>query len=392
MHRLSEKLHRFQNNYPLTQLYPTLGVDSPHESDLNPVSVMTSIKMLESTPSPILNEMKRVLCSGSFICDFIAVDLPGMGNPGDLIYPPGGIRLHPGGHSANVAIDLAQLGRRETAVVGGIGDDVLGRFIESELTSRGLQARPERIPGAHTAKNIVLIVKGEDRRFYAELSANTMLTPDHVLEVLRETRPEVFYQGTVGGLKRLDPEIATILTEAKSQGALTILDVVRPYPGGWDGLLDAFSLVDVFHCNGYESQVLTGETDPMKACETLIRKGAGLVTITLGPEGLIAGWGENMLRVPGFDVDSVDPTGAGDAFCAGIIDCLLDDPGITDNIRGLSVEDTNTILLNGSAAGAACVTSTGATTAVTRVNIDSLMKEQGAGVRVRILASRRRLI
>jgi len=40
--------------------------------------------------------MTRVLCSGSFICDFIAADLPGMGNPGDLIYPPGGIRLHPG--------------------------------------------------------------------------------------------------------------------------------------------------------------------------------------------------------------------------------------------------------------------------------------------------------
>lgn len=353
---------------------------------------MTPIKMLESTPSPILNELTRVLCSGSFICDFIAADLPGMGNPGDLIYPPGGIRLHPGGHAANVAIDLAQLGRRDTAVVGGIGDDVLGHFIESELTSRGLQAHPERIPGAHTAKNIVLIVKGEDRRFYAELSANTMLTPDHVLDVLRETRPKILYQGTVGGLKHLDPEIATILSEAKSQGAFTILDVVRPYTGGWDGLLDAFSLVDLFHCNGYESQVLTGETDPMNACETLIAKGTGLVTITLGAEGLVAGWGENMLRVPGFDVDSVDPTGAGDAFCAGIIDHLLDHPDVTRNIQSLSVEDAKTMLLNGSAAGAACVTSTGATTAVTRMKIDSLMKEQGNRVRVKIQASRRRLI
>ena len=336
--------------------------------------------------------MTRVLCSGSFICDFIAADLPGMGNPGDLTYPPGGIRLHTGGHSANVAIDLAQLGHSETTVVGGIGDDILGRFIESELTSRGLQARPERIPGAHTAKNIVLIVKGEDRRFYAELSANTMLTPDHVLDVLRETRPEILYQGTVGGLKRLDPEIATILTEAKSQGTLTVLDVVRPYPGGWDGLLDAFSLIDVFHCNGYESQILTGETDPMDACETLIGKGAGLVTITLGVGGLVSGWGENMLRVPVFDVDSVDPTGAGDAFCAGVIDSLLDHPGITRNIQGLSVEDAKTILINGSAAGAACVTSTGASTAVTRVKVDSLMNEQGDRVRAEIRVSRRRLI
>jgi sugar/nucleoside kinase (ribokinase family) len=343
--------------------------------------------MLESTPRPILNELTRVLCSGSFICDFIAADLPGLGNPGDLIYPPGGIKLHPGGHAANVAIDLAQLGRKEIAVVGGIGDDVLGHFIESELMSRGLKARPEWIPEAHTAKNIVLIVKGEDRRFFAELSANTMLTPDHVMDVLRETRPEILYQGTVGGLKHLDPEIATILTEVKSQGALTILDVVRPYTGGWDGLLNAFNLVDVFHCNGYESQVLTGETDPTNACKILIGKGAGLVIITLGAGGLVAGWGENMLSVPGFDVDSVDPTGAGDAFCAGIIDCLLDHPSIKRNIQSLSMEDAKTILLNGSVAGAACVTSTGATSAVTRVKVDSLMKEQGDGVRAEIRAS-----
>lgn len=333
--------------------------------------------------------MTRVLCSGSFICDFIAADLPGLGSPGDLIYPPGGISLHPGGHSANVAIDLAQLGRRDTAVVGGIGDDVLGDYIESELTRRGLHAIPERIPGAHTAKNLVLIVKGEDRRFYAELSANTLLTPGHVLAALNETRPEVFYQGTVGGLKLLDPEIGTILSAAKAKGAVTVLDVVRPYDGGWDGLQAVFDLIDVFHCNGYESQVLTGEKDPLTACETLARKGAGLVIITLGPGGLVAGWGENLLRVPVFEVDSVDPTGAGDAFCAGVIDSLLDRPDLLNDIQGLSVEDAATLLLRGSATGAACVTFTGATTAVTRENIDSLMKEQGDNIRVGIRSGRR---
>jgi fructokinase len=333
--------------------------------------------------------MTRVLCSGSFICDFIAADLPGMGSPGDLIYPPGGISLHPGGHSANVAIDLAQLGRKETAVVGGIGDDVLGDYIESELTRRGLQAYPERIPDAHTAKNLVLIVKGEDRRFYAELSANTLLTPGHLLAALNETRPEILYQGTVGGLRLLDPEIGRILSAAKANGAVTVLDVVRPYDGGWDGLQAAFDLIDVFHCNGYESQVLTGEKDPMTACETLARRGAGLVIITLGPRGLVAGWGENLLRVPVFEVDSVDPTGAGDAFCAGLIDSLLDHPDLLNDIQGLSVEDAKTLLLKGSAAGAACVTSAGATTAVTRGKVDSLMKEQGDRVRDGIRSGRR---
>jgi sugar/nucleoside kinase (ribokinase family) len=68
-------------------------------------------------------------------------------------------------------------------VVGGIGDDVLGDYIESKLTRRGLHVYPERILEAHISKNLVLIVKGEDRRFYAELSANTL---QHVRAVTLE--------------------------------------------------------------------------------------------------------------------------------------------------------------------------------------------------------------
>ena len=126
----------------------------------------------------------------------------------------------------------------------------------------------------------------------------------------------------------------------------------------------------------------------MTACETLARKGAGLVIVTLGPRGLVAGWGENLLRVPVFKVDSVDPTGAGDAFCAGLIDSLLDHPALND-IQGLSVEDAKTMLLKGSAAGAACITSTGATTSVTRENVDNLMKEQGDKFRAGIRSGKR---
>ena len=107
------------------------------------------------------------------------------------------------------------------------------------------------------------------------------------------------------------------------------------------------------------------------------------------PGGLVAGWGDNLLRVPIFEVDSVDPTGAGDAFCAGVIDSLLDHPDLLKDIPGLTVEEAKTLLLKGSAAGAACVTSTGATTTVTRENVDSLMKEQGDRVRAGISSGRR---
>ncbi|MGD2141988.1 MAG: carbohydrate kinase family protein [Candidatus Bathyarchaeota archaeon] len=335
--------------------------------------------------------MVEVLCSGSFLCDIIASSLPRIGDPGDLVYAPKGISLHSGGHAANVAIDLAQLGRSKITVVGAIGEDFLGDFLLSELAKRGLRARPERITGFHTAKNLALVVEGQDRRFIAELSANTMLTPDHVLEAIWETQPSVFYQGTVGGLRNIDPELGAVLTEAKSSGALTFVDVVRPYDGGWEGLRESYDFIDILHCNESEAISLTSQKDHLSACDALIREGISIVLVTLGHEGLIASWGENRLRLPAFKVESIDPTGAGDAFCAGVIDTLLENKA-QNVFQELTMGVARNFLLRGSAAGAVCVKSAGATTAVTRRNVESLLLEQGEKVWEGASWVRRRLI
>ena len=323
-------------------------------------------------------KLTGVLCSGSFICDFIAHNLPKIGEPGDLIYAPEGISLHVGGHAANVAINLVQLQRSDISVVGAIGTDVLGEFLVKELLKKDLKVCSERFPEFHTAKNIALIVEGQDRRFIAELSANTMLTPQHVLGALREFQPEIFYQGTVGGLRYVDREIKALLIEAKAMNALTFVDVVRPYNGSWDSLKDAFDLIDVFHCNKQEVTALTDDDDVLNAIKTLIGKEIGLVLVTLGAEGFIAAWGKNMLKIPTFRVSSIDPTGAGDSFCAGIVDALLTQE--TKDISSMNMEEAKQIFLRGSAAGAACVTSTGATQAVTKKNVDALIKDQGSEV------------
>ena len=120
------------------------------------------------------------------MCDLIAPDLPRMGEPGDLIYAPNGIHISIGGHAANVSIDLTQLGSPDVAVAGCIGDDVLGDFIETQLRQHDLKVYAERLTNVHTSKNMVLVVRGEDRRFYAELAANTMLSREHVITALEE--------------------------------------------------------------------------------------------------------------------------------------------------------------------------------------------------------------
>lgn len=320
--------------------------------------------------------MARILCSGSFMCDLIAPGLPRLGEPGDLVYAPEGIELHAGGHAANVAICLAKLGRDDAAAAGSVGDDVLGDFMVEELRKYGVVVHPERL-GQPTSKNIVLVVMGEDRRFYAQLAANTMLTPQHVLKTLEETRPEILYQGTIGGLKLVDGELDTILSRARELGSLTMVDVIRPHQGGWRRLHESLPLIDILHCNGYESEALTGEKDPERAAQALIDSGVSICLITLGSGGLTAAWGDARLRMPAFEVEAVDQTGAGDAFCAGVIDAILDAGIKRTSLKNASPAKMKPVLLRASAAGAACVTAPGATTAVTERNVNRLIMEQG---------------
>ena len=226
--------------------------------------------------------MAQVLCSGSFMWDIIVADLPSLGEPGDLIYAPNGIQLHLGGHSANVAINLIKLGMKDIAVVGGVGDDVFGEYLEKRLEQHSLDVYAERLTDVRTSKNIALIVRGEDRRFYAELAANTMLSPDHVISILELTRPKVFYQGTVGGLKLVDENLDLILSSARKIECITFVDIILPKNSGWRKLKDSLPLIDVLHCNSSESAELTGERDPVDAAKNIIKEGVKLCLITMG--------------------------------------------------------------------------------------------------------------
>ena len=311
------------------------------------------------------------------MCDIVAADLPRISEPGELVYAPRGIELHVGGHAANVTIDLSKLGQTGVAATGGIGDDPLGAFVEAELEGHGVEVHAERPAGFHTAKNLALVVRGEDRRFHAELSANTMLSPGHVLRVIEETRPRAFYQGTVGGMRLIDGRLNEVLGGARRLGCVTAVDVVMPHEGGWRRLEEALPLVDVFHCNDGEGAALTGADDPLVASERILRKGVGLCLITMGPGGLLATNGETRLRMPAFKAEAMDPTGAGDAFCAGVIGAILDSGMDREDLARTPRDALRGILLRGAAAGAACVSTPGATTAVSREAVDGLIAEQG---------------
>jgi ribokinase len=318
-----------------------------------------------------------VLCSGSYVADIIVPGLKDIGPPGSLTYAPKGIQLKAGGHSANVAIDLVQLGRQRVHSVGCVGDDKIGKFMVETIKSSGVAVHPEIVKDSTTAKNVALIVEGEDRRYIAELTANALLSTQHVISHLKMIEPVFLYLGTIGGLKFVDPELTRIINVANNIGALNLVDPIMPIKS-WSHLEKAFPLIDIIHSNVSEAKNLTRNKDIAGAASYLIEKGVKLAVVSDGSRGLIAKTSKVLIKMPAFKVEEVDPTGAGDALCAGVINSIMSKQ--IKHLNEVTNKDLIEVLLEAQAAGAACVTDVGATTKVNRVIQKSLIDEQGRGI------------
>jgi sugar/nucleoside kinase (ribokinase family) len=325
-----------------------------------------------------------VTCVGILVVDIIAADLSKISDPGELTFAPRGIEVHMGGHAGNVSIDLRKMGVRkgDVSIVGAVGDDVFGDFLENQLKKHDIITHLQRLKKAGTSKTIALVVSGEDRRFHTDIGANWYLNPEHVLPILENEKPILSYVGGIGITGRFDEKLPTVLKKAKDLNCLTFLDAVEPYKRGWDLIFPSFKFSDIFHCNKDEARGMTGKEEPKEAAKALIKKGVQLVIISMGEKGLVAETRNTLIEMPSFKVQVVDPTGAGDALCAGVIRGLL--KVINKKQREFSdlpIEKLTDILLEGEAAGAACVTKVGTTTAVTESNVQRLLKEQGSEIR-----------
>jgi len=241
-----------------------------------------------------------VLISGIAVVDLIASGLERPARPGELAFCS--VRTSIGGHACNVSADLVRLGfpRSRLRAVFPAGRDLFGDFLARRLGEQGVRAEPVWTDKAPTSLDLILVARGEDRRYHADAGANVAMTAGPVLDLLERHRPRVFYAGGVGLLGRFDTELPRVLRRAKGLGALTF--------------------VDVFHCNGEEATALTGERDPAAAARAILRLGARRSFVTLGGKGAVAAVPGALVRVPAFPVRVVDPTGAGDAFSAGLIE------------------------------------------------------------------------
>jgi fructokinase len=271
--------------------------------------------------------MADVVCLGELLIDFVPTVT------GTSLIDAPAFKKAPGGAPANVAVGLARLGT-PSAFMGKVGDDPFGHFLAQILADAGVDIRPLRYScDARTALAFVSLRADGEREFmfYRHPSADMLFAPEEVdRDALRQARALHY-----GSISLIDEPARSATLEAiataRAAGGLISCDpnlrlALWPDPeAARAGLRLAMSRAQVVKISDEELRFLTGSDDPAAARERLWHDQLELMVVTLGAAGCVYFAPDFDGVVVGFSVESVDTTGAGDGFVAGLLHGLLQD-------------------------------------------------------------------
>ena len=280
--------------------------------------------------------MADAICLGELLIDFVPT-LTGT----DLISAPA-FKKAPGGAPANVAVGLSRLGV-SSAFMGKVGDDAFGHFLAQTLTEAGVSTEPVRFSNeARTALAFVSLRADGEREFmfYRHPSADMLFTPEEV-DVAAIRSAKLLHYGSISliGEPSRSATVHAIKT-AREAGCLVSYDANLRLPlwpdevsaraGLWQGLRQA----QIAKLSEEEVEFLTGSDDVASARQTLWHDDLQLLIITQGAQGSLFFTPTFAGEAASFSVTSVDTTGAGDGFVAGLLQGLIADPTtINDHAR-----------------------------------------------------------
>lgn len=316
-------------------------------------------------------EMLVATC-GMLVVDHIATKLPHEPRSGLTQYTDLTIQTHVGGHPINVAINLVKLGAKPEfiATVGAIGqNDYEGFVIQNALKKYGLCDFLQQA-GKETGQDLILVPDGKDRSFNISPGANMDLSAYYVKDTLQRVQPKVL--SIRPGYSGIDGDLEKILKPLKN--TFVLLDIMKPYKRDWSYLVPVFKYVDAVHCNEQEALNITGQKTIKKACKFLENQGVKFIFITYGEDGAKLVTPEYEIEQKGFKVDAIDPTGCGDAFCAGAIYQLIKLHEFLTSMR-LSQLHAGYVLCYAQAVGAACATGIGTTSGVSIEKVEKILRE-----------------
>ncbi len=259
-----------------------------------------------------------------------------------------------GGSAANIAVGIARLGG-SAALLTTVSRDAVGSFVLNELRRYGVETGSvRRVDGEARTSLAVVATRNDDTQsvIYRNAAADLRLAIEDVEKIDFARFGALIVTGTSLAAEPSRAAAFFAAERARSAGACVFFDVdYRAY--SWESGTVAASvgrrfaaLSDVVVGNDEEFAVLSEGGDGEALAASLASSAAAAV-YKMGSRGSRTFVGGNVIDTPVFRVATLKPTGAGDAFMAGLTTGLA---------RG---GDWATSLRRGAAAAAIVVTRVG---------------------------------
>jgi len=225
----------------------------------------------------------------------------------------------PGGSAANTAVGLARLGVK-TGYIGKVAAGREGGFLLNAFTEEGVNT--DGIVVSQTGRSgavLGFVDENGERALYLDPGVNNSLE-SHEVNLEYVSGADMLHLTSFAG--ELPFEAQKKLVEALPEITVT-LDPGMIYAR--KGLTELEPLIE--RClavlpNETELKLLTGK-DCQEGAETILSEGVRIVVVKLGRRGCYVTDGEESHLIKPYEVNVVDSTGAGDAFCAGFLYGLL---------------------------------------------------------------------
>jgi ribokinase len=225
----------------------------------------------------------------------------------------------PGGSAANTLVGLARL-HMNTGCIGKLAQDREGRHLLQDLVNEGVDVQGVTI-STEGRSGVVLCFVDEsgERAMYVNPGVNNDLTLNEIdVEHCRNTK-FVHVTSFIGEKAfEVQKELLKDLTRVRVS-----FDPGMHYAAkGFQALKPILTKSYIVFPNESELKLLTGE-DYEKGARALIAEGIQIVAVKLGKKGCYVTNGVEKHLIDAYQVNVIDTTGAGDAFCAGFLYGLL---------------------------------------------------------------------
>lgn len=218
-----------------------------------------------------------------------------------------------GGQMTTALSTCASFGLR-AKYIGVTGTDDNGGRLRQEMAGRGVDMTDAVIRDARNQFAVILVDESSGERIVLwDRDERLRLRP-------RDLPAEVIRAARVVHVDDVDQEAAIQAAGLARQAGLPVTSDIDRITDRTEALIAAVS-VPVFA--EHVPEAVTGIADPERALRKLRARHDGLLCVTLGARGAMALDGDRAVYSPGFQVQAVDTTGAGDVFRGGLIYGLL---------------------------------------------------------------------